>query len=82
MAGRLFTAARRIYKRTAERIIKNAILDPQSLKDLIKLRKLKPGTTQATAILSKLGGDIFADPASDPDNVNPFTFLKQIISGE
>ena len=80
VAGRLFTAARRIYKRTAERIIKNAILDPQSLKDLIKLRKLKPGTTQAAAILSKLGGDIFADPASDPDNVKPFTFLKQIVA--
>ena len=41
MAGRLFTAARRIYKRTAERILKNAILDPQSLKDLIKLEKIK-----------------------------------------
>ena len=82
VAGRLFTAARRIYKRTAERIIKNAILDPQSLKDLIKLRKLKPGTKETTAILSKLGGDIFSDPASDPDNIKPFSFIKQIISGE
>ena len=30
--------------------------------------------------ISKLGGDIFADPASDPDNVKPFTFLKQIVA--
>tara|TARA_R100001163_G_scaffold18025_1_gene15979 strand:+ start:2647 stop:5409 length:2763 start_codon:yes stop_codon:yes gene_type:complete len=82
VAGRLFTAARRIYKRTAERIIKNAILDPQSLKDLIRLRKLKSGTKEAAAILSKLGGDIFADPPSDPDSIKPFTILKQIISGE
>jgi len=82
VAGRLFTAARRIYKRTAERILKNAILDPQSLKDLIRLRKLKPGTKEATAILSKLGGDIFADPASDPDSMKPFTILKGFVGGE
>ena len=82
VSGRLFTAARRIYKRTAERIIKNAIIDPQSLDDLIKLRKLKPGTKEATAILSKLGGDIFADPPSDPDSIKPFTILKGFVGGE
>lgn len=57
--GRLLTAGRRIYKKSAERIIANALLNPQSLRELMELRKLKPNTEKAAIILGKLGGSIF-----------------------
>jgi hypothetical protein len=58
-AGRLFTAVRRIYKKASERVIANALLNPQSLKELVELKKLKPNTERAAIILGKLGGSIF-----------------------
>lgn len=64
-AGRLFTAGRRLYKGTAERILANALLNPESLKELIKLRTLSPKSKEAVAILSKLGGNLFIDEESD-----------------
>ena len=79
-AGRLFTASRRIYKKAAERIMKNALLDPESLEELIKLRKLKPSTKEAIVILSKLGGSIFIDERED--NFTPFTTIKNLIGQE
>ena len=57
--------------------MKNALLDPESLNDLIKLRKLKPSTKEAIAILSKLGGSIFIDERAD--TFTPFTTLKNMI---
>ena len=81
LAGRLFTAGRRIYKRAAERIMANALLDPQSLKELIELRKLKPNTTRAVAILSKLGGSIFIDE-SNPENIKIFSGLSDTFFGD
>jgi len=58
----------------------NALLDPQSLKELIELRKLKPNTTKATAILSKLGGSIFIDE-SNPENIKIFSGLSNTFFG-
>jgi len=55
-AGRTFTAARRIFQGTAYRVVKNALLNPQSLDELIQLRKLKPNTKKAAYILGKLEG--------------------------
>lgn len=81
LAGRLFTAGRRIYKRAAERIMANALLDPQSLKELIELRKLKPNTTRTVAILSKLGGSIFIDE-SNPENIKIFSGLSDTFFGD
>jgi len=81
LAGRLFTAGRRIYKRAAERIMANALLDPQSLKELIELRKLKPNTTRTVAILSKLGGSIFIDE-SNPENIKIFSGLSNTFFGD
>jgi len=57
--GRLLTAGRRIYKRASERIIANALLNPQNLKELVELRFLKPNSERAAIILGKLGGSIF-----------------------
>jgi hypothetical protein len=59
LMGRLFTAARRIYKRGSEMVIANALLNPASLKDLAALRVLKPTSERAAEILGKLGGYIF-----------------------
>ena len=59
LPGRLFTAARRIYKKASERVMANSLLNPASLKELVELRKLKPNTEKAAIILSKLGGSIF-----------------------
>ena len=64
-AGRMFTAARRIFSSTSNRVIKNALLNPQSLKELIELKNLKPSSKRAAIILHKLGGDIFLSPEGD-----------------
>ena len=57
--GRALTATRRFYKKSAERVLANALLNPSSLKDLIELRKLKPRDEKTAIILSKLGGFAF-----------------------
>jgi hypothetical protein len=64
-AGRLFTAGRRLYKGTAERILANALLNPESLKELIRLRKLPSKSKERIAILSKLGGNLFINEEDD-----------------
>jgi hypothetical protein len=59
--GRALTAVRRFYKKAAERVLANALLNPASLKELTELRKLKPEDERTAIILSKLGGYIFTD---------------------
>ena len=59
--GRMLTAARRVFTSASNRVIANALLNPQSLKSLIELKNLKPGTKRATIILHKLGGHVFVD---------------------
>ena len=60
--GRLLTAGKRIYTRASNAILKNAILNPESLKDLVKLKTLKKSSAEAAYILGKLNGMIFLDP--------------------
>ncbi len=60
--GRLFTAGRRLFQSASNRLIARALLNPDSLKDLIALRTLKRGSKQAAIILAKLGGSIFILP--------------------
>jgi hypothetical protein len=80
LMGRLFTASRRIYAKAAERVMANALLSPQSLRELIELRKLKPDTTQAIAILSKLDGSIFIK--DNFEDAQPFTNLSNMFFGD
>ena len=61
----MLTAGRRIFSSASNRIIKNALLNPQSLRELVELRNLKPWTKRAAIILSKLGGNIFLSPEGD-----------------
>ena len=63
--GRTFTAARRIFSSTSNRVIKNALLNPQSLRELVELKNLKPSSKRAAIILSKLGGNIFLSPEGE-----------------
>ena len=60
--GRILTALRRAFTGASNRVIKNALLNPQSLSELIELKKLSPSSKRAAIILSKLGGDIFLSP--------------------
>jgi len=62
LAGRLFTAGRRIFTGASNRVIARALLDPDSLKDLIALRHMKTGSKAAAVILAKLGGSVFILP--------------------
>ena len=80
LAGRLFTASRRIYAKAAERVMANALLNPQSLKELIQLRKFKPGTKEAIAILSKLDGSIFIK--DNFEDSKPFTVIANTLFGD
>ena len=55
LAGRVFTAFGRLTTGASNRLIARALLNPDSLKDLIKLRKMKRGSKEAAIIFSKLG---------------------------
>jgi len=80
LSGRLFTASRRIYAKAAERVMANALLNPQSLRELINLRKFKPGTKEAIAILSKLDGSIFIK--DNFEDSKPFTVIANTLFGD
>ena len=80
LAGRLFTASRRIYAKAAERVMANALLNPSSLKELIELRKFKPNTKEAIAILSKLDGSIFIQ--DNFEDSKPFTAIANTLFGD
>jgi hypothetical protein len=78
LAGRLFTAGRRIFTAASNRVIARALLDPNSLKDLLALRKLKTGSKQAAVILAKLGGSIF----TLPDDGTPIPPSSSVVETE
>ena len=84
LAGRLFTAGRRIFTATANRVFARALLDPNSLKDLLALRNLKTGSKQAAVILAKLGGSIFItlpdDGASIPSKSSVSEEREDVIN--
>ncbi len=58
-AGRLLTAGRRIFTASSNRLLARALLNPDSLKDLIALRKLSKTSKAAAVILAKLGASNF-----------------------
>ena len=58
----------------------NALLNPQSLRELINLRKFKPGTKEAIAILSKLDGSIFIK--DNFEDSKPFTVIANTLFGD
>jgi len=62
LAGRLLTAFRRIFVGSSNRLLARALLNPNSLKELIALRAMKKGSKAAAIILGKLGGSIFTLP--------------------
>ena len=64
-AGRLLTAGKRIYHKTSNSIMKNAILNPENLADLMKLKNLNPKTAEAAYILGKLNGMLYFDQTQD-----------------
>jgi hypothetical protein len=59
--GRLLTAGKRIYTRASNEILKNGILNPENLSDLIRLKTLSRTSKEAAYILGKLNGMIFLD---------------------
>ena len=63
--GRLLTAGKRLYTTASNRILKNAILNPENLKDYIKLRNLKKSSIETAYILGKLNGMVFMDYTQD-----------------
>ena len=64
-AGRLLTAGKRIYHKTSNQIMKNAILNPENLADLMKLKNLNPKSAEAAYILGKLNGMLYFDQTQD-----------------
>jgi len=78
LAGRLFTAGRRIFTAASNRVIARALLDPNSLKELLALRNLKTNSKQAAVILAKLGGSIFITLPDDAASIPP----KSSVSDE
>ena len=77
LAGRLFTAGRRIFTAASNRVIARALLDPNSLKDLLALRNLKTGSKQAAVILAKLGGSIFITLPDDGASIPPKSSVSE-----
>ena len=62
LAGRLFTAGRRIFQAASNRVIANALLNPAALSDLVRLSTMKMSSKAAAVILAKLGGSVFILP--------------------
>ncbi len=62
LAGRVFTAGRRIFQAASNRVIANALLNPAALSDLVKLSTMKMSSKAAAVILAKLGGSVFILP--------------------
>ena len=58
-AGRLLTAFRRIFTGASNRLLARALLNPDSLKDLVALRKLSKFSKGTAIILAKLGASNF-----------------------
>ena len=80
LAGRLFTAGRRIFTAASNRVIARALLDPNSLKDLLALKNLKTGSKQAAVILAKLGGSIFITLPDDGAPIPPKSSIEKTSS--
>jgi len=79
VAGRLFTAGGRILTGASNRLLARALLNPDSLKDLIALRKMKKGSKQAAVILSKLGGSMFLVQDDRPTGLPKESVIDQEI---
>ena len=58
----------------------NALLNPQSLRELIELRKFKSSEKLAIAILSKLDGSIFIK--DNFEESKPFTAIANTLFGD
>lgn len=57
--GRFLTAADRIRQRAAQNVISKAMLNPEDLESLIKLRGVDARTSKAVHLLGNLGGTAF-----------------------
>jgi hypothetical protein len=79
VAGRLLTAFRRIFTAASNRMIARALLNPDSLKDLIALKKLPKKSKAAAAILAKLGGSVFMVQDDLPTQPSKETVIEQDI---
>ena len=79
VAGRLLTAFRRIFTAASNRVIARALLNPDSLKDLIALKTLPKRSKAAAAILAKLGGSVFMVQDDLPTQPSKETVIEQDI---
>lgn len=61
-AGRVVTAMRRMGERGANRVIVDALLEPERMRQLAELKELKPGSKKAAEIMGELGGLWLASP--------------------
>ena len=76
-AGRLLTAGRRIFTASSNRLLARALLNPDSLKDLIALRKLSKKSKAAAVILAKLGASNFLVQDDLPEQPPKESVIKQ-----
>ena len=79
VAGRLLTAFRRIFTAASNRVIARALLNPDSLKDLIALKTLPKRSKAAAVILAKLGGSVFMVQDDLPTQPSKETVIEQDI---
>jgi len=65
-AGRFLTAGQRLAKRNSDRLIGEMILNPDKIKEYVKLTKVNPKSQAALGILSQLGATEFFALPGDP----------------
>ena len=76
--GRILTAASRIYRRKADELLADMILNPDKIKKYKELTKVNPKSQQAAAILSQLGAQEFINLPGEPRKQDIETLPKGI----
>ena len=73
VAGRTFTALKKIVRSDVDKQLAEIITDPERLKDLLKLKNTKRGSTLSKQIISRLFGYyIFDEKFFQDDQYTPW----------
>jgi len=76
--GRIMTAASKIYRRKADELLADMILDPSKVKAYRELTKVNPNSQKAAAILTQLGAQEFINLPGEPTKQDIKTLPKGV----
>lgn len=66
--GRMLTAANKLAQKQANRVMLDALMDPDRMAQLAEMAKLAPGSKRAAIILGQLGGTMLAGAVDNTES--------------